>query len=63
MTDKGWNAAELARRLKVATSTVTRFLNGSHQTARILKRIAKKLGHEPNRYYLSADTVEEAVSR
>lgn len=62
MTGRGWNAAELARRMKVATSTVTRFLNGSHQSPRTLKLIAGKLGRKPEEYLRSAEAEVQAIS-
>lgn len=50
MTSKGWQPTDLARRAKVAASTVSRFLNEEQQTARMAKRLAKALGYEIERY-------------
>lgn len=48
--------------MKVATSTVTRFLNGSHQSPRTLKLIAGKLGRKPEEYLRSAEAEVQAIS-
>ncbi len=52
MAEQGLNAADLARRTdpEVAKSSVTRFLNGEHQTARMAKLISKALGRSVRRY-------------
>jgi plasmid maintenance system antidote protein VapI len=58
MAAKGWQANDLARKVRpqVATSTITRFINGDSQTAPIAKRIAKALGHSVRRYIVSAES-------
>lgn len=45
MTAAGLSPADVARRCRppVSRSTMTRFLNGTHQTPRIAKRIARVL--------------------
>lgn len=52
MAANGWNAREFATRVKprVAVSTITRFLNGEHQTPPMAKRLAKALGYDVRRY-------------
>jgi transcriptional regulator with XRE-family HTH domain len=47
---KGWQPADLADRAGVARSTVSRFLNGEFQTARMAKRLAEALGYSVRRY-------------
>lgn len=56
---KGWQATDLADRAKVARSTVSRFLSGEFQTARMAKRLAEALGYSVRRYIVPA---EERVS-
>lgn len=50
---KGMQPIDLARRCRppVAASTVTRFFAGTHQTARMAKRLSRALGNPPD-YYL-----------
>lgn len=51
MAAKGWQPADLAAAADdMVPSTLSRFLNGKHQTARIAKRIAKALGQPLKRY-------------
>jgi transcriptional regulator with XRE-family HTH domain len=57
MAAKGWLASDVAGRVGVAVSTVTRFLNGEHQSAPMLKRISKVLGRSPRRYIVSRQEV------
>ena len=56
---KGWQPTDLADRAKVARSTVSRFLNGEFQTARMAKRLANALGYSVRRYIVAT---EERVS-
>ena len=53
MTLRGWNDFELARRAGVSSKTITRFLDGEVQTAKVAKRIAEALGRKTVRRYLS----------
>lgn len=59
MASLGWQANDLARKVRpqVATSTITRFINGESQTAPMAKRIAKALGYHVRRYIVSSETV------
>jgi plasmid maintenance system antidote protein VapI len=52
MAARGWSATELAKRAEppVAISSVTRFLNGQHQTPKMARRLARALGRSPARY-------------
>jgi transcriptional regulator with XRE-family HTH domain len=50
MAAKGWLPIDLARRAGISHMTVARFLSGTHQTARMAKRIARALGHDVPRY-------------
>ena len=52
MTLAGLHPADVARRCQppVARSTVTRFLSGDVQTARMAKRLAEALGYPLARY-------------
>lgn len=47
---KGWQPTDLADRAGVARSTVSRFLNGQFQTARVAKKLAAALGYSVRRY-------------
>ncbi len=53
MVLKGWNRGHLATRAGVADTTVMRFLNGDHQTAKTVFKIAEALGHPVSRYIVS----------
>jgi transcriptional regulator with XRE-family HTH domain len=52
MAARGWGATDLARRAKVSDSTVSRFFNGDHQTAKTMKKLAVALGYSVRRYVL-----------
>lgn len=52
MTALGWQSIDLARRCQVAPSTVTRFLSGQRQTARVAAKIAKALRRPIERYVI-----------
>jgi transcriptional regulator with XRE-family HTH domain len=52
---KGWQPTDLADRAGVARSTVSRFLNGEFQTARMAKRLAEALGYSVRRYIVPLD--------
>jgi transcriptional regulator with XRE-family HTH domain len=54
MVVKGWLPVDLARKAKVSHMTVHRFLRGERQTARTLKKLAHALGHDVDRYLVSA---------
>ena len=56
MVVKGWLPIDLSRRAKVSRMTVLRFLSGERQTARTLHKLAKALGHDVDRYIVSAST-------
>jgi len=43
MLARGWNQQALAKATHLAPTTIGRFLNGSYQTAKTLKRIAYAL--------------------
>ena len=58
MVAKGWQPIDLARRSRVAASSVTRFFGGSFQTPRMAKKLSRALG-QPADYYLIRD---EAVA-
>lgn len=60
MAERGWQPTDLAARAGVATSTVTRFLNGEFQTAKTAMKLAHALGRETTRRYLLSDA--EAVA-
>lgn len=49
---KGWLPVDLARRAKVNPASVTRFLSGEFQTARMAKRLSKALGNDPGHYLI-----------
>lgn len=58
MAAKGWQPIDLAEAADhMVPSTLSRFLNGHHQTARIAKRIAKALGQPLKRYIVAAREV------
>lgn len=59
MAVKGWQPADLAATAELVPSTLSRFLNGRHQTARIAKRIAKALGQPLKRYVVPVDATQE----
>lgn len=56
MASLGLQSIDVARRCRpsAAASSVTRFLHGTHQTARMAKRIARALRHPLERYTLRA---------
>lgn len=62
MAAAGWIAKDLAGRVRprVAVSTVTRFLRGERQTARIAKRLSRALGYDVRRYLISTQSREVA---
>ncbi len=53
MTERGWNAIDLARQADISDMTVYRILDGKSTTARTLKKIAKAL-RKPTRDYMRA---------
>ena len=57
MTSKGWLPTDLARRAAVSDMTVSRFLKGHTQTARVAKKLARALGFSVRRYLVSAKAV------
>jgi transcriptional regulator with XRE-family HTH domain len=59
---KGWQPADLAERTEVARSSVSRFLSGESQTARMAKKFAQALGQPVRRYVISADGGQEIES-
>jgi len=52
MAAKGWQPTDLASHARVAKSTVTRFFDGSFQTARTAKKFADALGYSVRRYQI-----------
>jgi transcriptional regulator with XRE-family HTH domain len=62
MAARGWLPMDLARRARVSHMTVSRFLSGERQTPRSVKKLAKALGHDVERYLIrSASEASEAV--
>lgn len=59
MKSRGWLPIDLARRAKVSHMTVGRFFTGERQTARSVKKLAKALGYEVDRYLIRS---REAVA-
>jgi plasmid maintenance system antidote protein VapI len=57
LASKGWSSTDLARCADVAVSTVTRFMNGTHQTAPTAKKLATALGRSVRRYIVSRSEV------
>lgn len=57
MTAKGWIATDLAKKAAVSDMSVSRFLRGERQTARMAKRLASALGHSVRRYLVTEETV------
>lgn len=51
---QGWDYKTLAKKSRVAQSTVTRFLSGQSQTAPTCKRLATALGYSVRRYLRAA---------
>ena len=51
---KGWLPIDLARRAKVSHMSVSRFLSGERQTARMAMKLAKALGYSVERYLISS---------
>jgi plasmid maintenance system antidote protein VapI len=58
MAVKGLTASDVAALTKppVAKSSVTRFLNGQHQTPRMAKLIARALGYTTARRYIVSES-------
>lgn len=54
LTERGWLPADLARKAKVSHMSVSRFLSGERQTARMAKKLATALGRSVRRYLLSS---------
>lgn len=52
MAEKGWMGVDLARAADVSNMTVSRFLSGETQSARMAGRIARALGYSVRRYLL-----------
>lgn len=60
---RGWSPAELARRAGVADMTVYRVLDGVHQTAPTIKKLARALGHkDARRYIISGSDGQESAA-
>ncbi len=57
--ERGWNDLALAQEANLHASTVSRFFNGSFQTARTAKAIAIALGYPVRTYIVD---YEERVS-
>ena len=56
MAAKGWLPVDLARKARVSHMSVSRFLSGERQTARMAKRFAEALGYSVRRYLVPAKT-------
>jgi len=50
---KGWLPVDLARAAGVSSMSVSRFLRGDQQTARMAKKLAKALGRSVRRYLVA----------
>jgi transcriptional regulator with XRE-family HTH domain len=50
---RGWLPIDLARRARVSSMTVYRFLRGERQTARTAQKLSKALGFDVTRYLIS----------
>lgn len=57
MAAKGWQPQDLAEKAELVPSTLSRFLNGHHQTARTAKKISTALGYSVRRYLLAESAV------
>jgi transcriptional regulator with XRE-family HTH domain len=57
MTVRGWNNSDLARAADVSAMTVSRFLRGEAQTAKVAERLARALGYTVRRYLSKAEAV------
>ena len=55
MALRGWNASALSRASGVNVGTVSRFLDGSTQTAPTADKLARALGYTPKRYFLAVE--------
>jgi transcriptional regulator with XRE-family HTH domain len=58
MVRRGLNKLDLSKRARVADMTVIRFLRGERQTAKTAKKLAKALGHDVDRYLVSAQPAQ-----
>lgn len=54
MAAKGWLAIDIARKAGISHMTVSRFLSGERQTARMAKKLAVALGYSVRRYLISS---------
>jgi plasmid maintenance system antidote protein VapI len=54
MAARGWMQVDLARKAKVSHMSVSRFLTGQRQTARMALKLAKAFGHPVTRYLISS---------
>lgn len=52
LAEKNWTKKTLARRARVATMTVIRFMKGERQQPATAAKLAKALGYESARRYL-----------
>lgn len=50
MVARGWMKSDLAAKAKVSPMTVTRFLRGEFQTAKVAAKLSKALGYSIRRY-------------
>lgn len=57
MALKGWAATDLARAAQVSDMSVTRFMRGDTQTARMADKLARALGYSPRRYFAGVEEV------
>lgn len=63
MALRGWNNTDLARAACVSNMTVTRFLRGDAQTAKIADRLARALGYSVRRYFSHVQAVAQQRRR
>lgn len=57
MALRGWNKTDLSRAAAVSCMTVTRFMRGEVQTAKIAERLARALGYSVRRYFSHIEAI------
>jgi transcriptional regulator with XRE-family HTH domain len=55
MARRGWMATHLAAACGLSVRTITRFLEGDTQTAKVAHKIATAFGHDVDRYLISSE--------
>jgi transcriptional regulator with XRE-family HTH domain len=56
MTLRGWNDSDLADKAALSKMTVSRFMTGKAQTARVAKKLAGALGRSVSRYLVRVES-------